>query len=236
MEKKNEKYEQKGIAMTCRSFQEYMDMFALEHEDLEDNIILDVASGASSFVSSCNEQGYTAYAIDPLFAYDAEALKGHGLQEIEKATDNLKQAKQLFNWDYYGSFENHQDHRKQSLSMFIEDFQVHKNKRYKKGMLPNLPFEDNQFSLILSSHFLFLYEEQFDVDFHYEALKELLRICKKGGFVRIYPLVGFDGKRYKKMQLLEEKLLAETGVSIAYIPTTFNFMENASEILQLYKK
>ena len=58
--------------------------------------------------------------------------------------------------------------------------------RYRNGELPTLPFADRSFDLALSSHFLFLYTEQFDESFHSSSIAEMGRVADE---VRIFPLL-----------------------------------------------
>jgi hypothetical protein len=230
------KYEQKGVAMTCRSFKEYKDIFNLNDELLQKGSVLDVAAGASSFTKELNDRGYPAFAIDPLYENAVEVLQQRGQREIEESTRKLAQVSQNYSWDYYGSLEHHQEQRKRSLSLFIEDYERYKDSgRYTPATLPAFPFPDNTFSLILCSHFLFLYEEQFSFDFHYSALKELVRICDESGEIRIYPLVGFDGEPYKKLDELIEKL-EHNGIKVEFVTTEFRFLKKASQIMKLIKQ
>jgi hypothetical protein len=231
-----EKYEQQGVAMTCRSFEEYLDMFMLNEEELQKGAILDVASGASSFTKGANDNGYIAFAVDPLFDNNLVTLEQRGIKEIEESTQKIADVSHLFHWDYYGSLDNHCESRKKSISNFVTDFKENKgNGRYIAGMLPKLPCQDNTFSLILCSHFLFLYESQFDFDFHYTSIKELMRICRKEGEIRIYPIVGLDGHPYKGMEILQRKL-EQDGVIVEYIETNFRFFKGATHILRLRLK
>ena len=56
-----------------------------------------------------------------------------------------------------------------------------KYERYVKAILPNLPFNDKSFDLVLSSNFLFYYHNMFDYAFHHDSILEMLRVTSKGG-------------------------------------------------------
>ncbi|WP_282936741.1 methyltransferase domain-containing protein [Paenibacillus sp. RC67] len=224
-------YEQVGVAMTCRSFAEYELMFALDRALLQEGPILDVASGASSFTAEACARGYQAQAADPLYSMDAESICEHGLREIELSTQKLDGIKDVYDWSYYGTLERHRALREQSLERFIEDFQRSEGSdRYKAAGLPELPFDNDTFSLVLCSHFLFLYQEQFDEEFHLRAVRELLRVCRKGGRVLIYPLLSLRWDRYPKLDsLLDEmksdEITVEMGTSeLVFIPGSREFL------------
>lgn len=72
-----------------------------------------------------------------------------------------------------------------AMKNFLNDFEVGKrDKRYVYAGLPVLPFADHQFDLSLSSHFLFLYNDNLSLEFHLQAINEMLRVSKE---VRIFP-------------------------------------------------
>jgi hypothetical protein len=228
-------YEQQGVAMTCRSFMEYERMFMLEPQVLRKGPILDVAAGASGFTAESNARGYQARAVDPLYSLSASDIAERGKREIEEATRKLADVPHLYVSDFYGSMDNHRAIREISLARFVKDYQSFKDKgRYVEALLPDLPFPDDSFSLILCSHFLFLYEAQFDFDFHYRALKELIRICDKDGEVRVYPLVGFDGEPYREMDRLID-VLEQDGIRADFLETGFRFLSQATKVLRLQK-
>ncbi|MFB5192528.1 class I SAM-dependent methyltransferase [Alicyclobacillus fastidiosus] len=227
-------YEQIGVAMTCRSFQEYVDMFQLS-SDMFVGTILDVAAGASSFTAEANRKGFQSIAVDPRYALDPKSIYEHGKRETKAATEKLANLLDTYDWDYYGSLQAHEQNREHSLELFFEDYRGDtRHQRYVEGSLPNLPVVDNSFSLILCSHFLFLYEGQFNVQFHLGAIQELVRVCKSGGQILIYPLVTFTGEPYPQLDELKTVLKSE-GIVTEQIPTTFRFLKGANHVLRITK-
>lgn len=227
-------YEQTGVAMTCRSFREYVDMFQLSPESLA-GPVLDVAAGASSFTAEANRKGIQAVAVDPLYSLDASSIYQHGKSEIQSATEKLSKLLDVYDWDYYGNLPAHEEERHQSLQIFHQDYVADpQHHRYIAGTLPFLPFENDAFSLVFCSHFLFLYESQFDFQFHLEAILQLVRVCKPGGRVLIYPLSTFAREPYARLEELEASL-EQSGTQVTRIPTTFRFLKGATQVLQISK-
>ena len=73
---------------------------------------------------------------------------------------------------------------------FYADYETGKAEgRYAFGELPDLSYEPNSFDLSLCSHFLFLYSEQLDLDFHLRAIAQMLRVGKEA---RIFPLLTLE--------------------------------------------
>lgn len=229
-------YEQVGVAMTCRSLQEYVDMFQLSGDWMSQGPILDVAAGASSFVAQIRRAGADAVAVDPLYQGQAEELYARGKQEIADSTEKLRNIAHTYDWGYYGSLEQHRLNREQALEEFIQTYANDDTKQiFVPGGLPRLPFADDRFSLVFCSHFLFLYHQQFDEEFHRQAIAELVRVCRPSGEVRLYPLVGLDRKQYAHLaELISD--LRQDGHEVALVPTTFRFLEGATRFLQIGKK
>jgi SAM-dependent methyltransferase len=228
-------YRQTGVAMTCRSFEEYERMFALDSAALPGKSVLDAAAGASSFVAEARRSGCFAKAADPLYRFTPEQIQARGAKEIEASSAKLAQLTHLYRWDYYGSLEQHRQGRERSLKLFLEDYRLDIDKNaYVPAALPELPFADGTFDIVLCSHFLFLYEEQFDYAFHRRAVEELLRVCRKGGEVRLYPLVNFKTQPYTHMsQLLDD--LSLQGYKAELVPSQLPFLPNSERLLKICK-
>ncbi|GMK45655.1 hypothetical protein PghCCS26_27830 [Paenibacillus glycanilyticus] len=227
-------YEQVGVAMTCRGFDEYARMFELTERELAKGKVLDVAGGGSSFTADAVSRGYDATAADPRYALDTVAWLEEAAAEIETSTAKLDKLREHFDWSYYGSLEQHREGRLQSLERFRMHLQsVEGRSRYAAGSLPELPFEDYAFSLVLCSHFLFLYAEQFGFEFHKQSLLELMRVCKPGGEVRVYPLYSLGWKPYERMDELLAAVRANGGEpelmasGLPFIPGSSQFLRIA---------
>jgi hypothetical protein len=235
MNEQSEFYEQAGVAMTCRSFAEYEKMFVLKKEDLEHGVILDIAAGASSFTAVAKSKGIKACAVDPLYHKTIPEMAEHGRYEITISTDKLAKLTNKFDWTYYGSLEFHRENRLRSLDVFLEDYSKEDaSHTYKPSALPQLPFPTNTFSLVLCSHFLFLYQEQFDYTFHILAVTEMLRTCQIGGQIRIYPIFDFKGLPYPNLDRLMSQI-QEQGASAELIASELPFIPGSTHYLNIRK-
>jgi ubiquinone/menaquinone biosynthesis C-methylase UbiE len=232
---KTEHYEQTGVVMTCRSYEEYVQMFMLDEHLLKKGKVLDVASGGSSFVAELNKRGHNAIGVDPLYRLPVEEMSTHGDTEIAIANQKLDKVKHLYVWDSYGSLDTHNEIRLNSFKQFLNSYEKDaKKEKYIAATLPSLPFEDETFSLILCNHFLFLYQDQFDYQFHLDAIKELIRITKKDGVIRIYPLVGFKNEVFPYINQLMATL-DNDGIKIELSKTDFRFLPSATHFLSIKK-
>ncbi|WP_170318209.1 methylase [Paenibacillus thalictri] len=231
-----QRYEQVGVAMTCRSFAEYERMFDLDEELLSRGPILDVAAGASSFTAEARSKGYEAMAVDPQYALTRDELYANGREEIEVSTAKLAKLQHQYDWSFYGNIDLHKQGRLRSLETFIADFNsVNGEKVYRNGRLPHLPLEESRYALILCSHFLFLYHHQFNYEFHRDAVLGLLGLCRPGGEIRLYPVFTLSWVAYPCM----ERLLADlhqAGAETAFLPSKLPFIPGSGELLQVVKQ
>jgi hypothetical protein len=236
MNEQRKYYGQVGVAMTCRSFTEYEKMFVLEKEDLEQGVILDIAAGASSFTATVKSKGIKAHAVDPLYRKSIAEMAEHGRNEITISTGKLAGLTDTFDWSYYGNIENHCENRLSSLDVFLEDYaKADAKDTYYPSALPGLPFETNTFSLVLCSHFLFLYQEQFDYAFHLNAIMEMYRVCQAGGQIRIYPVYDLKGAPYSCLgQLINH--LKELGALVELRASQLPFLPGSTHFLNIRKR
>jgi len=159
----------------------------------------------------------------------------HGQKEMKEATKKLAKNISSLSWDSYKNLEEHDKIREDSFKLFLNHYKENSiEKRFITGTLPNLPFDDETFSLVLCNHFLFLYQDQLDLEFHLQALREMIRVTTKGGMIRIYPLVGFKNERYPYLDELVEALNDENAI-VKTTETTFRFVPTATELLTINK-
>lgn len=228
-------YPQAGVASTCRSYGEYMDMFALDEEDLRGGAVLDVAGGASEFTARLREKGIEAAAADPFYEGAAEAVIAAAAEEIRVSSLKIESLKDVYDWSYYGSPSRHRSIRESSWARFADDFRREDAGRYYvAAKLPELPFEDGRFRTVLCSHFLFLYADSFGYEFHREAVEELLRVTEDGGEVRIYPLVTL---KWELSPFVRDIMESVKGIAEAeLIDGKLPFTPVASPVLRLRKR
>ncbi|OMF21674.1 methylase [Paenibacillus sp. FSL H8-0548] len=226
-------YEQIGVAMTCRSYEEYVRMFDLLPEDMENGRLLDVAAGGSSFTAEANARGYSAYAVDPRYGAGIKEWIQEATEEIETSTAKLAKLQENFDWSYYESLEKHRAGRVASIERFAAHvLDAEHQERYIDGKLPELPFADDSFSLVLCSHFMFLYADQFGPEFHTKAVLELMRVCKPGGQIRIYPLVSLNWERYAELGKLLE-IIEFNGGKAQLLTSHLPFIPSSTEYLKI---
>jgi hypothetical protein len=212
-----------------RSFAEYQAMFALTEADLQGRI-LGCGDGPASFNCELTERGGSVVSIDPIYEYRerqiaarVEACFGKVIEETRKNADE-------FVWSHIGSVEELADMRMAAMRRFLADYENGRNQgRYHPGALPSLPFAADAFDLGLCSHFLFLYSQHFDLNFHLDSIAEMCRVCRE---VRIFPLLQLGGERSPYVRLACDSL-AERGLRAKVEEVPYEFQRGGNQMLQV---
>lgn len=219
------------IIFIGRTYEEYMDMFSFSKEELQGKKILDCPAGACSFTAVANKLGLDVTACDIAYFHSVEDLKNKGLQDIEHAMEHMEKAKSNYQWDYFKDLEDLRRHRLDALNDCSNDMKK-SSERYIPVTLPALPFKNDEFDILLSAHFLFMYSDRLDFQFHIETLNKLLRVAKDE--IRIFPLVDLAGKRYEHLEKIIS-YLENKGCTIEEVKVSYEFQTNANSMLKIIK-
>ena len=225
------KFEVADCAIIGRTFEEYTAMFDLEPPALEGRRVLDCPSGVASFVAEATDRGIDAVGADVIYDESPADLARRCREDRESVIDQIPEKSSLFEWSFYESPAERRRYLRRASERFLADYaDGRRDGRYVAAALPELPFDTDSFSLVLSAHFLFLYGDRFDYAFHLAALRELARVATDE--VRIYPLQGLDAEPYER---LDDALAALEAAG--YEPTVesvpFEFQTDATEMLVL---
>ncbi|MBO0992958.1 methyltransferase domain-containing protein [Bacillus sp. SD088] len=220
------------IVFIGRTFEEYVDMFSLSIENLKGKRILDCPAGACSFTPVGNKQGLDITAADIAYYHSKEDLHNKGLKDIEHAMELMEKAQNNYIWDYFINIGGLRKHRLSALENCTNDMRE-SSKRYVPATLPSLPFKDEEFDIVLSAHFLFMYSDRLDYQFHVKTLNELLRVTKEE--IRIFPLDDLEGKRYEQLDKLIHDLAAN-GYTVEEVKVPYEFQANANSMLKIKKE
>ncbi len=212
-----------------RSFDEYRDMFGLSQEELSLKIV-GVGDGPASFNSQMYQRGTPIISIDPIYRYSVQELRARIKATYDDVIAQTRANQDKFVWTHIASVDELAKRRMQAMNQFCEDFECGKRQgRYVDAALPNLPFPDRQFDLALSSHFLFLYSGNRDLEFHLQSIRELLRVAEE---VRIFPLVDFNSEPSPFLLPVLAALEADNVIcSVEGVP--YHFQKTGNEMLRL---
>lgn len=220
------------VVLLGRTFEEYIQYFALNPAEWMGRSVLDVASGVSSFAAEANERGIAVTACDPIYSRTPEELEPRcatDLDYIYQIVEGLK----TYVWKNYRDRDHMRELRDKAYHLFLKDFGIHKNERYVPGALPQLPFTDKQFELSLVSYFLFVYQDQFSYEFHRDSILELMRVTAREA--RIYPVVTFEAEPSSYLAQLENDPLLDQ-FSFEIVPTNFEFLRNSNCYLRIQQR
>ena len=221
------------IAFVGRTYAEYLRIFDLTEDLLDGSEVLDCPAGASSFTAECRRKGRSSTACDILYGLPAEELIRKGREDIRHVFERFDEVSHLYIWKYYKDKGEVMGLRSKALSLFSKDFERGlREGRYVHAGLPHLPFPDGRFDLVLSGHFLFLYGDRLNVDFHISCLRELLRVSS--GEVRIFPLTGLDAEPCPHLHEILRRLRSE-GINTSLAEVPFEFQRGAHTMMKLKK-
>jgi hypothetical protein len=193
------KLELDNVILVGRTFSEYKDMFLL-HNIAKEQSILDAASGVSSFGAEARQNGYHVKSSDKIYMLEHNEINKKCAADLDNAIHKISDIKELYKWGYFKNLQDLKGTREYAYKLFLNDYKINKGKYYIYSEFPDSSFSNNEFDIVLVSHFLFLYDELFTYEFHKKVIKELCRIAKCE--IRIYPLINLQGEKSKYVDLL----------------------------------
>ena len=217
------------VVLLGRTFEEYVQSFALIRDEYHGKSILDVAAGVSSFTAEANTKGLKAIAFDPIYDLPADKIEMRSRQDLDFVADAIGGLK-VYRWDFYKDPEGMRRFRDQAWRTFLADYKQHGKERYVAGHLPQTPFRDGQFHLVLVSYLLFVYQDQLSYQLHKDAVLELMRVTS--GELRIYPTVTFEARPSEYLDRLRaDPELAH--LRFETVKTKFEFLANSNSFLRV---
>jgi len=212
-----------------RSFSEYVDMFTLSGEDLL-KPILGCADGPASFNCELTQRGGSVISVDPLYAYRADQIR----QRIDEGFDDVmaqtQKNRHKFVWKHISSVEELGRVRMGAMQKFLADYEPGKKEgRYIPGSLPSLDFPDDQFHIALCSHFLFLYGDRLDLQFHISSIREMCRVAKEA---RIFPLLNLQALPSPRLPSVVDHF-KNAGYEADIIQVPYEFQRDGNRMLRV---
>lgn len=182
-----DRFKLRSVAFFGRTLAEYLQMFALNLDELRGRKILDVASGPGSFVAEALALDLDVTGCDPMYAHDAATIAAQGKRDIDACREQISKNPGVLMYDDIDRFYAE---KYRALERFTADFRQRGSEhRYVAGALPELPFEDGAFDVVLSANFLMIYApladggmhdgDEFGLDFHQRAFRELARVARQ---------------------------------------------------------
>jgi len=215
-----------------RSYDEYLEMFNLTSSDLIKSI-LSCGDGPASFNSSMNQKGKKVVSIDPIYQLTKDQIEKRIQETYKTVISQTKENKDKFIWSKIKNEDELALIRMDSMKQFLVDYETgKKDKRYIPAELPLLPFNNNQFDLALSSHFLFLYTGNLSLEFHLKSIDEMLRVSKE---VRIFPLLDMNANISPYLEDVIH-IFSEKGYCPEEIRVNYEFQKGGHSMLKITKE
>ena len=207
---------------------------SLNEEKMESLKILDCAAGASSFTPYLLKKGFDITAVDLLYGQSVEKIKDQCVNDFHTLLEMHSGLDHKVDWDFFSDPEDLVQQRIAVYEEFVDSYVKYKDERYVEAVLPKLPFDDNHFDLILSSHLLFLYEGRLGYDFHRDSIEEMLRVTSNE--IRIYPIIKLHGDSYKSVFL--PRLMKELNYKADFevVEVDYQFRRGGNEMLKINKR
>ena len=226
----SEKYFQlDDIVLIGRTFAEYHRLFALDNTNADD-IILDAAGGVSSFCAEANAQGWNVTAADRIYGLDADTIEAKCAVDLYEVMGKLPPVADKYVWETIPDIPTLTAERERAYTAFVADYRLQGLQRYVPTTLPQTDFADNQFTLALVSHFLLLYDDHLDDDFHKATLTELLRVTSRE--VRIFPLINLH---YQRSPIVAQWMADPDFANCTFevVPVDYEFLKGGNELLRI---
>lgn len=215
-----------------RNLEEYKEMFQLSSNDLHSKI-LGCGDGPSSFNAEVTKLQGDVTSIDPIYQFTKDEI-GQRINETSAVViKQLELHRDDYVWKNIQSVDALLSIRLHAMDDFLKDYEDGKREnRYIHQELPNLSFEESSFDLVLSSHFLFLYSEHLNLQFHIDAILEMCRVAKKE--VRIFPIYNLQNQKSQHVEAVIKEL-SKQGFQSEIIKTDYEFQKGANEMLKISK-
>ncbi|MEG3436007.1 SAM-dependent methyltransferase [Pannus brasiliensis CCIBt3594] len=218
-----------GVVPFGRSFEEYVRMFQLSERDLQGKII-GVGDGPASFNATATEKGFSVISIDPIYTFSGAEIRERFDAVVDDIIEQVKATPNDWVWSYHTSPEHLRENRVRALETFLEDYERGKESgRYRVGELPKLGLAEDSFDLALCSHFLFLYSDHYDYDFHLDSIREMLRVSPE---VRIFPLLTLRLQRSPYLDRVVQDCRT-MGYRVSIAPSDYEFQKGGNEMLRI---
>lgn len=212
-----------------RSLDEYVAMFALSEQDLG-GPILGCGDGPASFNCELTARGGSVVSVDPLYDFPAGRIRERIAETFEEIMAQVRRNMEAFVWKDIASIEELGRIRMAAMRRFLSDYDQGRSAgRYLPESLPLLSFSDNTFNLALCSHFLFLYSDKLDLQFHIESIREMCRVAAEA---RIFPLLRLDARPCPFVPVIVSHF-KQAGYHADVMHVPYEFQRGGNEMLRI---
>jgi hypothetical protein len=170
-------------------------------------------------------------SLDPIYQFTREELAGRIRETRDEVLAQVERNRANFVWTHIRDVADLENIRMGAMNRFLADYEAGRREgRYVPHALPDrTPYADDAFDLGLSSHFLVLYAN-LGLDFHVQALGEMLRLCRE---VRIFPLLDLNAVESAVLPGIMDYFGRDHTLSVE--PVAYEFQRNGNRMLRIVK-
>lgn len=214
-----------------RSAEEYRRMFSLGPAEACGRV-LGCGDGPASWNAEWTAAGGRAVSCDPLYLFSRDSIESRVEEVRHRVMAQTRAHAEQFVWRIFASPDELESARLAVASRFLEDYEEGGAEgRYVAAVLPQLPSQFETFSVALCSHFLFLYSGHLSLEFHLNAIREMLRVAQE---VRVFPLLGLDALTSPHLTPVVEALSPYYAVAIETVD--YEFQRGGNQMLRLWRR
>ena len=212
-----------------RSYSEYLRMFGLD-SGIGGRSVIGCADGPASFNAEATVNRERVVSVDPLYRFSKSQIDSRIRTTFVEVMSQTEANQREFVWKEFASPEELGKARMSAMNLFLDDYDDgRKAGRYIDASLPELPISTGQFDLALCSHYLFLYSDHLDREFHIAAILEMLRVARE---VRIFPLANLGGKLSIHLAPVRDHLrIAGYEAKLQKVP--YEFVRESNQMLRI---
>ena len=204
-------------------------MFALSDADLGGRI-LGCGDGPASFNAGAAARGLRVVSTDPIYRFSGAEIRTRVAETAATISDQLQRNAHEFVWRHFHVPDQLIAARLRAMGEFLNHYEDGAlRRRYVAAALPTLPFASDSFDLAVCSHFLFLYSEHQDREFHLNSLVEMTRVAAE---VRVFPLLELGGARSRHMEAVVHAI-RESGLTAEEVPVPYEFQRGGDHMLRI---
>lgn len=209
---------------------EYAGMFELSAADLAGRRVLSFGDGPSDFNLWARPRCRQVQSVDPLYAFDADAIAARIEAVRPEITKGLYDSRDTFHWEEFETPKAMVEHRLATMARFLDDYRERgqDGATYLARALPDIEGV-MEADLGLCSHLLFLYSAHIDASRHWTWLQAML---SKVSELRIYPLVRLDGVPSQHVAPMQTRLLA-AGYDVEHVSCRYRVQRGAHHFLRI---
>lgn len=114
----NKHLDLKTVVLMGRTFEEYYKMFDFDNELLKNEILLDAASGVSSFCAEANAKGFNVTASDKIYCLHPDEIETKCAKDLDSVMEQMPAIADIYLWDFFKDIQSLKANREKHIDHF----------------------------------------------------------------------------------------------------------------------